>query len=296
MFCAHRVYLAGSPSAPVDPLRLVLIQFQIAWEMPQQNITTIEEATFYLPSADVYILPEMWSTGFSMRTSLAEPHAKGPAFQAMQKWAQKTQALWIGSLMIQQEKFLNRCYVISPEGTYAYYDKRYLFTPAQENLHYERGLDLLKVIYKGWSIVPQICYDLRFGEGCRNLSDQGPWYDVLIYVANWPAIRQLQWQALLAARAIENQAYVAGVNCTGTDTNQKLYTGGSSVWDPQGRIMAYLPAGPKLSYAYVELSYAALQSWRQAFPVWQDALFHIPSHALSYSQAPSLSKPDGQTP
>ncbi|MGQ9863430.1 MAG: nitrilase-related carbon-nitrogen hydrolase [Bacteroidia bacterium] len=286
MFCAHRVYVAGSSSTPVDPLRIILIQPQIAWEKPQQNITMLDQAIPNLPAADVYLLPEMWSTGFSMNTALAEPHAQGPAFQAMQKWAQTTQALWIGSLMVQKEKFFNRCYVVSPDGSYGYYDKRYLFTPAQENLYYERGSNLLKVLYKGWKIVPQVCYDLRFGESCRNVSAQGPWYDVLIYVANWPSMRHLQWQALLTARAVENQAYVAGVNCTGTDRTDKLYSGGSSVWDPQGHILAYLPAGPKLSYAYVELSYAALQSWRKAFPAWQDALFHIPAHALSYSQAP----------
>ena len=172
-----------------------------------------------------------------------------------------------GSAAIQSERGpVNRFLLVEPEGNVHFYDKRHLFRMADEHQHYQAGDARVIVEWRGWRILPLVCYDLRFPVWSRNRND----YDLALYVANWPAPRSLHWQLLLAARAIENQAYVAGCNRVGTDGNGHHYRGDSRVINPQGEIIA--TAEPhQATRIDAELSLSALREYREKFPAWQDA-------------------------
>lgn len=214
-------------------LNTALLQANLEWENIEYNTSTFEEKIKALPQeTDLIILPEMFSTGFSMNAkNLAEPD-KGPTFQWMQKMASEKDAAVTGSLIISDNgNFYNRLYFIYPDGTSQKYDKRHTFTLARENETYASGKERLIVDYKGWKICPLVCYDLRFPVWARNNVD----YDLLIYVANWPAARIAAWDTLLKARAIENMSFCIGVNRVGKDGSDLEYIGHSAAYNCLGK-------------------------------------------------------------
>lgn len=254
---------------PPEVLRLGWIQTGLEWEDPEANIRRVSH---HLEGAQhegvaVWVLPEMWSTGFSMRTEIAE-REEGEALQAMQTWAQTSGALVIGSLMVRVgETVRNRAYAVYPTGKYLAYDKRHLFRMAGEHTLFTAGSHQVVVPWQGWRIAVQICYDLRFPVWSRRTPSYD--YDILLYVANWPAARHAHWEKLLPARAIENQAYVLGVNRIGRDGNGHLYQGGSALYDFRGELVATAHAEEKVCIADIPLQ--PLRAYRESFPAWRDA-------------------------
>lgn len=214
-------------------LNIALVQADIAWEDKKANL---EQYNRYIENIkekkEVIVLPEMFSTGFSMSPeTLAEP-MEGPTVQWMKDTAAKHRCILTGSVIIEDEgKYYNRMLWVQPDGKTGHYDKRHLFGYADEDKHYSAGSKRLIVSVKGFRICLQVCYDLRFPVWARNKKDE---YDALIYVANWPERRSMPWKTLLQARAIENMSYVIGVNRVGTDGNGIYYSGDSSVFDPLG--------------------------------------------------------------
>ncbi|WP_324719763.1 amidohydrolase [Salinimicrobium sp. HB62] len=214
-------------------LNTALLQANLEWENIQHNKDLFEKKIKELPQeTDLIILPEMFSTGFSMNAeNLAEPD-KGATFKWMQRMASVKDAAVTGSLIISDEgKFYNRLYFVFPDGSSQKYDKRHTFTLAKEDETYASGKERLIVTYKGWRICPLVCYDLRFPVWARNTED----YDLLIYVANWPAARIRAWDILLKARAIENMSYCIGLNRVGRDGSDLNYVGHSAVYDSLGK-------------------------------------------------------------
>lgn len=216
-----------------ENLKITIIQSELHWENTEANrkmfsekIQDIEEKT------DLIILPEMFSTGFSMNPEkLAEPN-DGKTLQWMISEAKKHNSAITGSVIIAEDNhFYNRLFFVFPDGSYDKYDKKHTFTLSKENENYNAGTERLLVDYKGWKICPLICYDLRFPVWARNTED----YDVLIYVANWPKVRTVAWDRLLPARAIENMTYCIGVNRIGFDGNEHEYVGHSAVYDVLGK-------------------------------------------------------------
>ena len=214
-------------------LNTALLQVNLEWENIQQNVDHFEEKISKLdPDVDLIILPEMFSTGFSMNAkNLAEP-ANGPTLKWMQRMASEKDAAVTGSLIItENDNFYNRLYFVHPDGSFQKYDKRHTFTLAKEDETYASGQERLIVEYKTWKICPLVCYDLRFPVWSRNTED----YDLLIYVANWPAARIAAWDALLKARAIENMSFCIGLNRVGKDGSDLNYVGHSAVYDCLGK-------------------------------------------------------------
>lgn len=248
-------------------LTITLLQEALYWENPTANVALFTEKIAALPPTDLIILPEMFSTGFSMNTAaLAEPADNSPTLAWMKEQAQSKQAVLTGSLIIQeQDQYYNRLYWVTPEGEVQYYNKKHLFTMAKEEEHYSPGTTRLIVEYKGWKIAPFICYDLRFPVWNRNVQGQ---YDLAIYVANWPQKRAHHWRSLLLARAIENQAYVAAVNVVGVDGKGFEYSGDSSIIDPAGNLLAYQAHQPAVLTSI--LSKELLYTTRQKLPFLGD--------------------------
>lgn len=219
-----------------EKLKAALLQANLVWEDPEANKQQFEQEIKSLSEdVDLILLPEMFTTGFSMNAkSLAEPD-KGDSFQWMQKMAALKSAAVTGSIITSEKgKFYNRLYFVFPNGSSEKYDKRHTFTFAGEDETYDRGIKKLIVAYKGWKICPLVCYDLRFPVWSRNTED----YDLLIYVANWPAARIPAWDALLKARAIENMAYCIGLNRVGKDGKNLDYIGHSAVYDSLGKLVS----------------------------------------------------------
>jgi predicted amidohydrolase len=248
-------------------LRVSLVQTDLVWENPSANCAQLEEKLAALGgSTDVVVLPEMFASGFSMSETGAEI-GKGPALQWMQVQANRLGALIVGSLKVkQQNSFYNRLYAVQPDGTYSSYDKRHLFRMGDEHKFYQSGDQRVIVSYKGWNIALFICYDLRFPVWSRNVSMA---YDAAIYVANWPAPRANAWRTLLQARAIENLAYVVGVNRVGTDANALAYAGDSLLVDFKGDLVLDLKSKDQILTS--ELSLESLAEFRAKFPAHLDA-------------------------
>ncbi len=251
-----------------DLLRLGWVQMNLHWEDPAANITHLERLWQKVGyQAEVWVLPEMWSTGFSVSDNAAETEP-GLALYAMQTWAQTYNALFIGSVKVRTPtgSLHNRAYVVAPSGEWRYYDKRHLFRIAGEEKLFTAGMHKLVTFYKGWRISVLICYDLRFPVWSRRTEEFD--YDLLVYVANWPAVRASHWEKLLPARAIENQAYGLGVNRVGTDGTGKAYSGGSVLYSPLGEVI--LQSGGSEGAFWASLSKESLEAYRRAFPVWMD--------------------------
>lgn len=251
-------------------LRVSLVQADLAWEDPAANLDALDAAVAPLAGAtDVVVLPEMLTTGFSMDPArLAEPAHAGPGRDWLCARARSHDAAFIGSVMTRDgARCVNRLWVALPDGTLRHYDKRHLFRMGREHEHYAAGHARLVVGFRGWRIAPLVCYDLRFPVWSRR-SPQFD-YDLLVYVANWPARRSFAWRSLLVARAIENQCFVAGVNRVGQDGNGVAHDGGSVLLDFLGAGLAAPGEGPGVATATLDLG--ALREFRSAFPAQLDA-------------------------
>lgn len=216
-------------------MNISLIQAPLFWENPIANRNYFEQKINGLDfQTDLVILPEMFTSGFTMHPKSVAETFHGETIQWLQSLASKNQLAITGSLVIEEKgNYYNRMVFVFPNGDIASYDKRHLFTLAGENLVYNSGKSKTIVTYKGWEICLQICYDLRFPVFVRNVES----YDLLIYVANWPKPRINAWDILLKARAVENLCYVVGVNRIGEDGNQHLYVGHSQVIDELGNFI-----------------------------------------------------------
>lgn len=255
-------------------LRITLIQSNLGWESVDANLQAFTEKIEKINEpTDLVILPEMFSTGFSMQApELAKQNDK--AIEWMQDTAMRKNCAVTGSLIIEEPagkrqskfKYYNRLIWMMPGGEYLHYDKRHLFSLSSEEQVFTPGHERLIVEWKGWKICPLVCYDLRFPVWSRN-SAENP-YDLLIYVANWPERRVYAWKHLLVARAIENLAFVAGVNRVGNDGNDLYYSGDSMVLDAMGQLLYHKADGEDV--ATVELVYSDLQKIRETLPFLQD--------------------------
>ncbi len=218
----------------MSTLRLTMIQSELHWENAKANIKMFDEKVNALSNTDVIVLPEMFSTGFSMQPELFAEDMNGQAVQHMKKWAAAKDAAICGSLMMKEGyKFYNRFLWVQPDGHIFSYNKRHLFSLGDEQKHYTAGNDILTVSWRGFRIRCAICYDLRFPVWLRNKQD----YHLLLIIANWPERRIYAWKQLLIARAIENQCYVAAVNRVGKDGNDIYHNGGSLFIGPKGEVL-----------------------------------------------------------
>lgn len=225
----------------MSSLTLTLIQSRLHWEDPGANLAMLEEKIAAAGATEVVILPEMFSTGFSMNPKQWGEAMDGRTIQWMKQTAVSRKIILTGSVIIREgDQYFNRLVWMLPNGQYGYYDKRHLFAFAGEDQHYTAGMKRLIAQVKGWKINLQVCYDLRFPVWARQQSADGqkdPEYDLLVYVANWPERRNHAWKTLLQARAIENQCYVIGVNRVGEDGNGIYHSGDSMVVDPMGEVI-----------------------------------------------------------
>ncbi len=247
-------------------IKVTILQRDIIWGNPVQNVERADAAIRSLPDADIYILPEMFSTGFCTQPEGIAESDSSKTLQWMQRTAAERNCAVAGSIAVEKDgKFYNRFYFVHPDGKVEHYDKKHLFTFGGEHKRFTAGEERVIVSFRGVRILLEVCYDLRFPIWSRNRGD----YDMIIYVASWPTPRVAAWSALLVARAIENQCYVAGVNRVGTDPACE-YCGGSVVIDPYGRIIAACENG-KEEAATAEIDMAALEAFREKFPVLKDA-------------------------
>lgn len=254
-------------------LQITLIQSDLHWENIDANLSMFEEKIWQIGgSTDVIILPEMFTTGFSMKaTSLAEIMGLRTT-RWMRQMADQTGALILGSFIAEvHERYYNRLIWMEPGGQIRTYDKRHLFRMGEENQIFSPGESLLIGTWKDWRICPLICYDLRFPVWSRNRWNpalKSMNYDLLVYMANWPMVRSAAWETLLHARAIENLSYVAGVNRVGIDGNNIEYNGKSGVIGPAGESMFSIETEEVVKT--VTLSAPALQAYRERFPAFLD--------------------------
>lgn len=213
-------------------MKVALIQTHLKWENALENRSHLaQKITGFLEQVDLIVLPEMFSTGFTMNPKLVAEKMDGETITWLMHLAKAKNCAITGSLVIEENgNYYNRMVFVFPEGKIEYYDKRHLFTLAGEDKEFTAGSEKKIFAYKGWKICLQVCYDLRFPVFSRNVEQ----YDLLIYVANWPATRANAWNVLLQARAIENMTYVVAVNRIGTDENNNHYNGDSQVIDSIG--------------------------------------------------------------
>ena len=216
-------------------MKIALFQTKLAWENPEINRTFIEE--YFLnedESFDLFVLPEMFTSGFTMNPSVVAETMEGETMTWLKELAKRKNCAITGSLVIKEDNnYYNRMVFVFPSGEVQFYNKRHLFTLAGEEKVYTKGTEKVIVNYNNWNICLQICYDLRFPVFARNVED----YDLLIYVANWPKPRVNAWDILLKARAVENMSYVIGVNRIGNDNNHLDYVGHSQAIDFSGNYL-----------------------------------------------------------
>ncbi|MBL6691322.1 MAG: amidohydrolase [Pseudomonadales bacterium] len=246
---------------------LHLVQTELHWEDPAANTAHMEQCLTGIEDG-VVVLPEMFSTGFSMASEALAEAMSGPTVAWMKSTARQRQLTLCGSVIIGDAgSYFNRFIWVTPEGNLATYDKRHLFRMAGEHDYYSPGDNNITVKDGATRIRPQVCYDLRFPVWSRNTLENG--YDLLLFVANWPAARRTHWLALLRARAIENLCYVVGVNRIGVDGNQVAYSGDSVVFGPEGETLLNL--GSEDTVASFEPDLDRLASYREQFPAHLDA-------------------------
>jgi len=260
----------------MSSLTITTIQTKLFWEdkkanleMFQQKIESISEKT------EVVILPEMFTTGFSMKPETLAEKMDGETVQWMKKIAAQKKIILTGSIIIEDKgNYFNRLIWMLPNGELAFYDKRHLFAFAGEHSHYSGGNKKLIASVNGWKINLQVCYDLRFPVWARQTPDNSELkYDLLVNVANWPEKRNTAWKTLLQARAIENQCFVVGVNRVGGDGNKINYSGDSMVIDPLGEIL-YQKENEEDIFT-ITLDKKRVEETRNHFPFWRDADFFI---------------------
>lgn len=251
-----------------DNLHVALLQYDIQWHNINTNFEKIDKLLSGINNTiDLVILPEMFATGFTMQPELFREND----FIRIRDWmaaaAKKYQSAILGSNPEKENSnFYNRLQYFTPEGTHQVYDKKHLFAIGDEAKHYHAGNKLCIVKHKHWNILPLICYDLRFPVWSRNNAYK---YDILVYIANWPAVRNNAWEALLKARAIENQCYTIGVNRIGRDDREIEYIGNSQIISPRGEILSKLENEEGVLFA--EIEFEILQRYRSSFPVVRDA-------------------------
>ncbi len=249
-----------------ENLRITIVQADLYWENKEKNLNYFQQIIDPLAGkTDLIILPEMFTTGFSMTPEKFAEEMSGTSVKWMKERALKTGAAIAGSIIIKEKgKFFNRFLFVNNDFI-EHYDKRHLFAMAGEHKHYTAGTNNTLIHYKDWKIRPQICYDLRFPVWSRNTDE----YDLLIYVANWPEKRIAHWNALLQARAIENQAFVAGVNRIGFDGNNYAHSGDSAIYNPMGeKISQTKPSEAKAET--IEISLTKIQETRKSLPFLND--------------------------
>jgi len=248
-------------------MKVTILQRNIIWARPKENQQRAEKAMIAEQGSDIYVLPEMWSTGFATHPEgIAE--ADGSSLQWMQKMAAQLNAAVCGSIATDIDgNYRNRFYFVYPNGQYKYYDKHHLFTFGGEHKHFTAGNERVIVEFRGVRILLQVCYDLRFPTFARNSNDDR--YDIAIYVASWPTARIKAWSALLTARAIENQAFIIGVNRVGKDPGND-YCGASVILDAYGDTLAACTLNDDCAVT-AELDMEALAAFRIKFPVLNDA-------------------------
>lgn len=251
----------------MSTLTVTIVQSELYWHDPERNLAQFGKMLEAVDgTADLVVLPEMFTTGFTMHAGENAERMGGRAVEWVARQAEKTSAALGGSLIIEEDgRYYNRFILAHPDGRLEHYDKRHRFRLAGEHEHYAAGSKLVTVEIKGWRIRPLVCYDLRFPVWSRNRDD----YDLLIYTANWPARRHLAWETLVRARAIENLAYVAAVNRVGTDGNEIPYAGGSAIIDYAGEYLVEPSAEAGLRTARLDRD--ALNTFREQFPFHLDA-------------------------
>ncbi len=249
-----------------DKLKISIVQNHLVWENKQENLNNFQRIIEKLTGkTDLIILPEMFTTGFSMKPAEFAENMNGTTVEWMKSMVEKSGAAIAGSIIIEDNnKFYNR-FLFVTDNKIEQYDKRHLFAMAGEDKFYTQGTKNTLIEYKGWKIRPQICYDLRFPVWSRNTDE----YDLLIYVANWPEKRVAHWDVLLKARAIENQAYVAGVNRTGTDGNNYPHSGNSAVYHPLGNKISKTKPHENCAET-IEISLSELRKVRTSLPFLND--------------------------
>lgn len=249
-----------------EDLNICLLQFDLYWEDAFKNRIQIDAYLAKIRGADIILLPELFSTGFSVASTHLAETMDGETVVWMKAQAKKKKAVLCGSVMIKDRGHIyNRLLWVEPNGRLLHYDKRHLFSLIEEVKHFTAGTKRLILEYEGWKICPMICYDLRFPVFARNDVD----YDLLLFVANWPNTRISAWDALLKARAIENQAYVVGLNRVGTDGSNTQYPGHSLVLDPEGDCISMAPEY-EVGLVEVTLSKNYLIECRKRFPFLSD--------------------------
>jgi predicted amidohydrolase len=248
-------------------LRVTLVQSELDWQDPAANRRRLAGHFRGLAGhTDVIVLPEMFSTGFTMDAQAMAEAMDGPTVGWMREEAAAMGSVITGSLIVRDDgRHYNRLLWARPDGTLEHYDKRHLFRMAGEDRHFAAGQRRAIFEFKGWRVCPMVCYDLRFPVFSRNLGD----YDMLLYVANWPARRAHAWSALLRARAIENVSYVVGVNRIGRDGNGATYAGDSVALDFMGQALSSEGGGDRVETAVLDME--SLRSWRESFPAHLDA-------------------------
>lgn len=248
-------------------MQLLMVQARLRWKDPAANRDHLAQLLAAAPAPfDLALFPETFTTGFLGDTDLPEEDMNGATVQWMQSMARQHGAAMAGSVVIvEQGKRYNRFILVTPEGAVQHYDKRHLFAFGGENTRYVAGRQRLLWSWRDWRINPQVCYDLRFPVWCRGLDD----FDLQLFVANWPEKRVAHWMALLRARAIENQAFVVGINRVGADGNGLAYPGRSQAYDPLGNCLADLQDMEQTLAVSLDLQQVA--DTRRQFPFQADA-------------------------
>lgn len=257
----------------MSTLTISLIQTALHWEDKPRNLQMLEEKIKNISErTEVIILPEMFSTGFSMKPKELAETMSGETVNWMKRMSSEKRAIIAGSLIIEDNgAYFNRLIWMQPDGNYGYYNKRHLFAYAHENQHYASGNKRLIASVKGWKVNLQVCYDLRFPVWARQnfaLTEGHPEFDLLIYVANWPERRNHAWKILLQARSIENQCFVAGVNRVGKDGNEIYHSGDSMIINPMGEVL-YIKAHDEDVHT-ITLQKTEVEEVRTRMPFWKD--------------------------
>ena len=252
-----------------ENLRVSMVQSHIIWEDRNENLGYYGELLRRISGkTDLAVLPETFSTGFTMNVEPLADEVDGITVNTIKKWAADYKMAVAGSFIAKDNgKYYNRAFFITPEGDSLFYDKRHLFQMGHEGQYFTAGDKRLVVSYRGWNICLLVCYDLRFPVWSRNVNNE---YDLLIYCANWPEARKKVWKILLQARAIENMSYVCGVNPVGIDGKGFTYRGDSLIISPKGKKLA--DAGKRKEVTRtVSLSMDEVSELRSKFPAWKDA-------------------------
>jgi len=245
-------------------MKVVLVQQDIVWSNPEANVERLEALLSGAPQADLYVLPEMFTTGFATAPEGVAEEMPAKGLLWMRDFARRRDCAIAGSIAVHEgDHYCNRLYFVTPESE-TYYDKRHLFTYSGEHLTFKAGEERKIVEWRGWKFLLLVCYDLRFPVWIRNRGD----YDAIINVANWPTVRQTAWDTLSRARAIENTCYMLSVNRFGTDP-KCVYEGNTAIYDPYGEIISNVRGREGLAVGELDMDF--LKAYHEKFPALEDA-------------------------